>query len=100
MGDARHTPGPWHYQEESDPYTHIVRAGDRFLCQLAQDHTGQAEDDARLIAAAPDLAAALQGLLRFVEEQIAPEFELSQIPEVEAAEAALAKAGLGVPSAS
>jgi hypothetical protein len=50
------TPGPWHYQERSDAYTHIVRGADAtFICQLAQDTSGRAEADARLIAAAPDL---------------------------------------------
>ncbi len=51
-----HTPGPWTYQENSDAYTHIVRAAEnRFICQLAQDTSGVAEGDARLIATAPDL---------------------------------------------
>jgi hypothetical protein len=48
-----HTPGPWHYQEGADAYTHIVRgANGNLICQLAQDTTGRAEADARLIAAA------------------------------------------------
>lgn len=56
-----HTPGPWRYQERSDAYTHIVRAGEnRFLCQLAQDTSGEAEANARMIAAAPELLAALR----------------------------------------
>ncbi len=51
-----HTPGPWTYQENSDAYTHIVRAAEnRFICQLAQDTSGVAEGDARLIATAPEL---------------------------------------------
>lgn len=49
------TQGEWHYQERSDAYTHIVRAGDRFMCQLAQDPTGQAEANTRFIAAAPEI---------------------------------------------
>jgi hypothetical protein len=56
-----HTPGPWHYQEESDLYTHIVRGPDNFfVCQLQQDTSGYAEANARLIAAAPELLAALK----------------------------------------
>jgi hypothetical protein len=59
-----HTPGPWRYQEESDAYTHIVRApGNRFICQLSQDRSGEAEANCRLIAAAPDLLAALKAML-------------------------------------
>jgi hypothetical protein len=61
-----HTPGPWRYQENSDAYTHIVRAGDRFLCQLAQDTSGEAEANARLLAAAPALADALGFLCEVV----------------------------------
>ena len=55
------TLGPWAYQEKSDAYTHIVRAPEnRFICQLRQDRSGIAEANAHLIAAAPDLYAALQ----------------------------------------
>lgn len=53
---GKHTPGPWFYQERSDAYTHIVRGdGNRFITQLAQDTSGEAEANARLIAAAPEL---------------------------------------------
>ena len=46
------TPGPWRYQERSDAYTHIVRAGESyFVCQLSQ--TGkQSEANARFMALA------------------------------------------------
>ncbi len=58
---SKHTPGPWHYQEDSDKYTHIVRAdGNLFLCQLAQTTTGESKANARLIAAAPEMKAILQ----------------------------------------
>jgi len=61
---SEHTPGPWHYQEESDAYTHIVRSATNFfICQLQQDTGGFAEANARLIAAAPDMLSALKGLL-------------------------------------
>jgi hypothetical protein len=60
MSDGKHTPGPWRYQEGTDAYTHIVRTGEnRFLCQLAQDTSGVAEANARLIAAAPELLDAI-----------------------------------------
>lgn len=65
-----HTPGPWAYQEESDAYTHIVRAGDRFLCQLSQDTSGESEANARLMAAAPDLLEALRMMVRGLEWRI------------------------------
>lgn len=61
---SSHTPGPWHYQEGADAYAHIVRAhGNYFLCQLAQDTSGTAEANARLIAAAPELLDALADCL-------------------------------------
>jgi len=60
---ADHTPGPWHYQEESDAYTHIVRGPtDNFIVQLPQDTSGRAEANARLIAAAPAMLEALQAI--------------------------------------
>lgn len=56
-----HTPGPWFISE--DPYIH-VRQGtgedNRGSCVLARDYCSLA--DARLIAAAPDLLAALEML--------------------------------------
>jgi hypothetical protein len=59
-----HTPGPWFYQEESDAYTHIVRAhGGRFITQLSQNRDGEAEANARLIARAPYMADEIQRLL-------------------------------------
>lgn len=85
---SAHTPGPWRYQEESDAYTHIVRAGDRFLCQLQQDTTGEAEANGRLISAAPDLADALQGAL----DRFAFRFDTDE-PWVVAAQTALRKSG-------
>lgn len=82
-----HTPGPWRYQEESDAYTHIVRAGDRFLCQLQQDTTGEAEANGRLMAAAPDLADALEALVEPCPTQ--EDYDHA----VDGARAALRKAG-------
>jgi hypothetical protein len=56
---SEHSPGPWHYQQKSDVYTHIVRADKhRFICQLS--HHPEAEANARLIAAAPELLEALK----------------------------------------
>jgi hypothetical protein len=74
-GDRRpppvaHTPGPWRYQEGADKYTHIVRAGEnRFVCQQPQNDEGRA--NARLIAAAPDLLAALQEMVDCYESAAA-----------------------------
>lgn len=68
---ARFTPGPWWYQEQSDAYTHIVRAGERrFITQLSQDRSGTAEANARLIAAAPELYAALLEMMVVAEDRL------------------------------
>lgn len=59
---AKHTPGPWFYQENSDAYTHIVRAAAKpnlILVHLRQDSSGETEANARLIAAAPTMYVAL-----------------------------------------
>ncbi len=62
------TPGPWHYQEVSDAYTHIVRGPNNyFVTQLSQDTSGRSEADARLMAAAPELLEACRESLRLVD---------------------------------
>jgi hypothetical protein len=87
MNSTAHTPGPWRYQEKSDAYTHIVRAGEhRFICQLPQDTSGKAEADARLIAAAPDMLALLNEAAEFIQPFNRAEDLLDRI------EAAIAKA--------
>jgi hypothetical protein len=59
--ETKHTPGPWRYQENSDAYTHIVRAGtDDYICGCGQGSDGTCEANARLIAAAPELLEALE----------------------------------------
>lgn len=65
-----HTPGPWQAHGWGDAEVEIVGPNDRVICELAQeydDHSGAGtnaaiEDDARLIAAAPDLLAACEAV--------------------------------------
>ena len=58
---------PWHYQEQADAYTHIVRGSrNEHIVQLPQDTSGKSERMARFIAASPDVAAALKELVRCV----------------------------------
>lgn len=77
MAGEKFTAGPWRYQEESDAYTHIVRAGtDEYICGCGQGADGECEANARLIAAAPDLYAALNRLLVHwigVQDDLCPE---------------------------
>jgi hypothetical protein len=89
MSESKHAPGPWHYQEGADAYTHIIRAGEhRFICQLAQDTSGEAEANARLIAAAPYLLEALHACLQVACD----EFHGEPWQAIELARAAIAKA--------
>lgn len=63
-----HTPGPWIAHGWGDDEVEIVGPDDRLICALAQeydDHSGAGTNaaivaDARLIAAAPGLLAALK----------------------------------------
>ena len=61
-----HTPGPWQYEYREDwdcPSSYeIWDKADRLGCR-----THRTEEIARLIAAAPDLLEALQGLLNVVQ---------------------------------
>ena len=59
------TPGPWTYGVEADGETFWVRSDEFLIVELPSN--GQiderAEDDARLIAAAPDLLAACEAAI-------------------------------------
>lgn len=86
---SKHTPGPWIFYADTpstDPNWHIVTTANRMRV-LANVHIepGNAMDaaNARLIAAAPDLLEALQGVLRVADRQT---------DEFDAARAAIAKA--------
>lgn len=98
---APHTPGPWDAHQRNNGRWFIkVRGsqnGRKFLSLSA-------EGNARLVAAAPDLLAALQGLLaqfdcgafvRNTERDVRPDWPLNAVKPVmalAAAEAAIAKA--------
>ena len=102
---SNHTPGPWHYQEDSDAYTHIVRAKENvFLCQFYQDTSGRAEADARLTAVGPELLAAAEFALAYFDKCVMdcdPVEENDDVPEAAALRAAIAKAkGVKTPNDS
>lgn len=97
--NAQHTPGPWTHQRIG-PRRGPVRLTDRTF--IVVPHGGPAfaylpegRDDiqaanARLIAAAPDLLAAAERMLR---DQDRPVFSMDFQGAVEALRAAIAKAG-------
>ena len=66
---AKHTPGPWtHYDDSEDGKTnrHEIAAIGKTVARIYCTNGMEAEDcaNARLIAAAPDLLAALRALLQ------------------------------------
>ena len=74
MNGGKHTPGPWSYRSAQHDDWGVVRAGRFFICQakdprfMDTEYLAQCresgrdpwEANARLIAAAPDLLAALK----------------------------------------
>jgi hypothetical protein len=70
-----HTPGPWRYTERRDPYsgspTYSILAGDYvWLADVLAAATHEGTDNARLIAAAPELLSALIGMLDMFEQRL------------------------------
>lgn len=104
---AKHTPGPW--MCDSDPikgdplnrvrYRVVARGKTITQCYYSSSDE-QAEHDARLIAAAPDLLEALVGMLSIINDSNGVSgYHLNgdiavwgEFPEVDAASAAIAKA--------
>ncbi len=89
MSGGKHTPGPWVYSFESvDPeWAVVTTVGGAVIANVNADHRQEA--NARLIAAAPDLLAALKLLesaARILPPNIDPDSPLAQ------ARAAIAKA--------
>lgn len=58
------SPGPWHYQEDADDYTHIVRTASGFIVHQGPQWTdGVTRANARLIAESPQMYKAIKGIL-------------------------------------
>lgn len=81
---ATHTPGPWSVSCSGNDVENVSGAG---VCALYADET--AEANARLIAAAPDLLAAAEAMLRSIDE--GPAFGNGEI-EIDKLRVAVAKA--------
>ena len=67
MSNAQHTPGPWVMDDAQpgDLFRHVLHGnGDSFgyICRISTNGNANADADARLIAAAPELLEALQRL--------------------------------------
>lgn len=59
-----HTPGPWRTEEYYGSGTRIIRAADKVVGYVAVNNA----DDLPLLLSAPDLLAALQGLVAVVDQ--------------------------------
>lgn len=89
QGQAQHTPGPWADWHRDDGAFHIGTAEPVYVCRMiGGDRDPEVVANARLIAAAPDLAEALADLVWAVNEGRGVKRAL------EAAYAAQEKAGL------
>ncbi len=91
MSEAKHTPGPWQWTQHFDPTISIYRDGFGQIARLYDSSAGTGKANARLIAAAPDLLAALIEIVSADDAH-----ELTQ-KHIESARAAIAKA-TGKPS--
>lgn len=95
----QHTPGPW---KATDDAKHGCCFGFHVETEERDPNQGQyakegiadvlKEADARLIAAAPDLKAALQGLRDVIHDYLTHEQQLAVKDYIHAADAAIAKA--------
>lgn len=87
---TKHTPGPWNYSKGYG-WGFNVSAG-KFTQVVKPDERGPIgkEEDARLIAAAPDLLVAVQGLLNLFEQHEKRGHTISPVGDF--ARAAVAKA--------
>lgn len=96
--DAKHTPGPWEVRTEFGftyirPATHKARGYSSGYAPIAKvigdKRIGQQEENARLIAAAPELLVALEAIVNAWEEGRAFSDKMNEIGK---ARAAIAKA--------
>lgn len=101
MAENKHTPGPWHIYKGNPNWIMAVDPGDDtpWLIAKTEPHAGPGDAtpaNARLIAAAPELMAALTGMIdmyvELVESGDAGFWNAEEVHEVIAAHAAIAKA--------
>lgn len=65
------TPGPWTHADRFDGEARRVLRSDGSAVAIVCPHE-QAEADARLIAAAPDLYEAMTGAMQYLDETLGP----------------------------
>jgi hypothetical protein len=95
MGQAKHTPGPWHLQSQESydgrATYHYLRVFDDNLNAICSEEYGARNDGGRanmhLIAAAPDLLEALEDVIGSLNNRL-----INMDAAQEKAQAAIAKA--------
>jgi len=104
MSDAKHTPAPWLIADESFVYALNDSGYNRFWAHVTGGNLRRAEStsraeveaNARLIAAAPDLLDALQGIIGYFDSgnnvPVSQATIKARSDEVKSARAAIAKA--------
>ena len=96
MSEAKHTPGPWQWTQHFDPTISIYKDGFGQIARLYDSSAGTGKANARLIAAAPDLLDALEGIIGYFDSGNSVSVSQATIKassdEIKAARAAIAKA--------
>lgn len=92
MDEIKHTPGPWKLSAPEDGYVYVSGVGHSMFahvvwCMDDDDRSPHCEANAHLIAAAPDMFAALSNLLEAVIDG-----RPSKSKEIDRASVALARA--------
>ena len=72
MSNAQHTPGPWVMDDAQpgDLFRHVLHGnGDSFgyICRISTNGNANADANARLIAAAPDLVSQLFSAANYID---------------------------------
>lgn len=68
MSEPKHTPGPW--RQRDDPADWLIEGADGALLAKAYTNVMAAGANAQLIAAAPELAEALETLLDWADAPV------------------------------
>jgi hypothetical protein len=95
---SKRTPGPWYvssFTGDSNPHTFVAQGGLLVAhCRVTERPIEECEANALLIAAAPDLLAALRRIMHYASMGAAVcDVDTFEQPEFLAARAAIAKAG-------
>lgn len=98
MSESKHTPGPWHFDHDWGRLPTIFGSDRKTKIAIVEktsrnEHTSEQAADASLIAAAPDLLAALKDITRFCDAvRVQVGMGKTQLARLEAARSAIAKA--------